>query len=97
MSDNMSASVQRLVAFRGAGAAGFSAVVDEEVPEVAGFFEGDAFEELFFDFDGVVLVGEAEFAGDAADVGVDDHAYGGVPDFAEDNVGGFSAYAGDFY
>ena len=85
-----------VVAFGSAGAAGFSAVVDEEVAEVAGFFEGDAFEELFFDFDGVVLVGEAQFAGDAAYVGIDDHAYGGVPDFAEDYVGGFSADARDF-
>jgi len=71
-------------------------VVDEKVAEVWRVGEGDAFQELFFYFDGVVLVGETEFAGDAAYVGVDDHAGWGVPDFAEDYVGGFAAYAGDF-
>ena len=54
--------------------------------------EGDAFQKLFLNFYWVVLISKAKFSGDAADVGVDNHAFRGVPDFAEDDVGGLSSH-----
>ena len=51
---------------------------------------------MFFHLHWIVLISEAQLAGDAPDVGVDDHAVRGVPDFAQDDVGGFAADAGDF-
>ena len=46
-------------------------------------------------FDGIVLAGETQPAGETADMGVDHDALGEVEGVAEDDVGGLSAHAGE--
>ena len=51
--------------------------------------------QFLLDFFGGVAFGEAETAGDAEDVRVDDHSFGLAEADAEDDVGGFAGRAGD--
>lgn len=79
----------------GAGGAVFAAEVDEEVGEGDPFGFGDELHEVLFDFYWVGLGGEAEFAGEAHDVGVDGDAFGFVVGAGEDDVGGFAGDTGE--
>ena len=89
-----------------AGHAAAAAVPDEEVaPEGPGVL-GDLFDEVFFDFDRVFLLGQTEALAQAGDVGVDDDAGFDAVGVAEDDIGGFASdpgqmgegfeFAGDF-
>ena len=78
-----------------AGGAAAAAVPDEEMGKEGPVLLGDDFDECLLDFDGIVLAGETQPAGEAADMGVDDDALGEVEGIAEDDVGGLSAHAGE--
>ena len=67
---------------------------DEEMGEKGPVLFGDDFNECLLDFDGIVLAGETQPAGETADMGVDHDALGKVEGIAEDYVGGFPAHAG---
>ena len=68
---------------------------DEEVaPEGPGVL-GDLFDEVFFDFDRVFLLGQTEALAQAGDVGVDDDAGFDAVSVAEDDVGGFASDPGE--
>ena len=74
-----------------AGHAAAPAVPDEEVaPEGPGVL-GDLFDEVFFDFDRVFLLGQAEALAEAGDVGVDNDAGFDAVSVAEDDIGGFAS------
>ena len=83
------------VAFGFAGDADLAAVMDELVGEVDPAVLRDDLHQLLLDFLRRVAFGEAEAAGDAEDVGVDDYAFGFAEADAEDDVGGFAGCAGD--
>ena len=55
----------------------------------------DNFHEVLFHLFGRGVGGEFQAAGDAEDMGVDDHADGNTVSDAEDDVGGFAGRAGD--
>ena len=77
-----------------AGGAAAAAVPDEEMGEEGPVLFGDDFDQGLLDFDGIVLAGETQPAGETADMGVDHDALGKVEGIAEDYVGGFPAHAG---
>ena len=78
-----------------AGHAAAAAVPDEEVaPEGPGVLR-DLFDEVFFDFDRVFLLGQTEALAQAGDVGVDDDAGFDAVGVAEDDIGGFASDAGE--
>ena len=83
------------VAFGLAGVADLAAVMDELVGEVDPAVAWDYAHEFLFDFFGGFGFGEAKAAGDAEDVGVDDHALGFAETDTEYDVGGLAGGAGD--
>jgi len=70
--------------------------MDELVGEGDPAVLGKDAHQFLFDFLGCVAFGQAEAAGDAEDVGVDDYAFGLAERNAEDDVGGFAGCSGDF-
>ncbi len=66
---------------------------DEPVAEERPGFARNELKQVLFDFFRSFGVGESEALGEALDVGVDNDAFGAAKDFAEDDVGGFSADA----
>lgn len=83
------------MAFGFAGFAEGAAVVDELVGELDPVAVGDDFHEFLLDLGGGVGFGEAEAAGEAVDVGIDDNAFGEAKTDAKDDRGGFAGCAGD--
>ena len=83
------------VAFGFAGVADLAAVMDELVGEVDPAVLRDDAASVPARLFGRVAFGQAEAAGDAEDVGVDDYAFGFAEADAEDDVGGFAGCAGD--
>src|SRR5689334_20906573 len=73
------------------GLAGLAAVEDEQVGEKGPVFLGDDGHQVLFDFDRVLLLGQAQSPGKAGDMGVDDDAYVDVKGVAEDDVGRLAA------
>ena len=67
---------------------------DEEMGKEGPIHPGHDFDQGLLDFDGIVLAGETQPAGETADMGVDDNAFGEVEGVAEDDVGGFSPHSG---
>jgi hypothetical protein len=56
---------------------------------------GDLFEEIFFDFDRISVLGQSEAFAQAGDVGVDHNAGFDAVGVAEDDVGGFASDPGE--
>ena len=83
------------VAFGFAGFADLAAVMDELVGEGDPAVLGNDLHQFLLDFLRRVAFGQAETAGDAEDVRVDDYAFGFAEADAEDDVGGFAGCAGD--
>ncbi len=81
------------MALRVARAADLAAVKDQQVRNKSPIFLGDEFHEVLFDFDGIGMGGQAQASREAADVGVDHDADVFVEGVAQDDVGGFAAYA----
>ena len=78
-----------------AGGAAAAAVPDEEMGKEGPVLLGDDFHECLLHFDGIVLAGETQPAGETTDMGVHHDAFGKVEGIAEDDVGGFPAHAGE--
>ena len=68
---------------------------DEEMGKKGPVLLGDDFNECLLDFDGIVLAGETQPAGETADMGVDDDAFGEVESVTENHISGLSAHAGE--
>ncbi len=67
---------------------------DQAMAELGPFFGGEELHQVVLDFDRIGVLGQAESAAEAADVGIDDHA-GDVEGIAEDDVGGLATDAGE--
>ena len=82
-------------AFGFAGVADLAAVMDELMREGDPVILGNDLHQFLFDFLRRVAFGNAQAAGDAEDVRVDDYAFGFAEADAEDDVGGFAGDTGD--
>ena len=83
------------VAFGFAGYANLTTVMDELVGKGDPAVLGNDPHQFLLDFFGRIAFGQAETAGDAEDVRIDDYALGFAEADAEDHIGGFAGGAGD--
>src|SRR6185437_3553609 len=80
-------------AARFSGDADLATVVDEFVGELDPMVAGDDLHQVLLDLLWVFGLGEAEAAGDAEDVRIDDDAFSEAECNSEDDVAGFAGYS----
>ena len=79
-----------------AGRAATATVPNEEMGKEGPILAGHDFDQGLLYFDGIVLAGEGHSAAEPAHMGIDHDSLGQMKGVAQDNIGRFPAYPGQF-